>query len=101
VNQDTRIESVDVASGEPINVTMTNHCSTGEPRQAVVFVGATQGGGPSSECCCDYLNFFTDRASARAWTTSHPHIPGEILEQTEAVDLGIQLFQPLLAMERL
>lgn len=99
LNRDTRIESVDVNSGDPVNVTMTSQGSTWEPRQAVVFVGATAGGGPSSECCCDYLNFFTDQASARAWTTSHPHIPGQILDQTEAVDLGVQLFQPLLATE--
>jgi hypothetical protein len=101
LNQATRIDSVDATSGEPVNVTMTNQGSTWEPRKAVVFVGAAAGGGPSSECCCDYLNFFTDRASARAWTTSHPHIPGEILEQSDAVDLGVQLFQPLLATEPL
>lgn len=99
LGQDTRIESHDVTSGEPISVTMTPDGTTWEPNLAVVFVGAASGGGPSSECCCDYLNFFTNHDSARAWTAAHPHIPGQILDQNEAVDLGIRLFQPLLAAE--
>jgi hypothetical protein len=99
LGQDTRIESLDVTSGEPISVTMTPDGTTWEPNLAVVFVGAASGGGPSSECCCDYLNFFTDHDSARDWTAAHPHIPGQILDQNDAVDLGIRLFQPLLAAE--
>jgi hypothetical protein len=99
VGQDTSINSLDVTSGEPINVTMTADGATWDPNQAVVFVGAAAGGGPSSECCCDYLNFFTDRAAAQDWTVAHPHIPGQVVGQTEAVDLAIRLFQPLLAVE--
>jgi hypothetical protein len=63
----------------------------------VVFVGAAAGGGASADCCCDYVNLFIDTAAAEAWTASHAEIPGEILDQTEAQQLGIHLFGHLLA----
>jgi hypothetical protein len=97
VGQDTRIESIDVTTGEPITVTMTADGVTWEPDQAAVFVGAAAGGGPSADCCCDYLNFFTDHASAQAWAAAHPDVPGQILDQVEAVGLATRLPQPLLA----
>lgn len=99
LGQYTRIESLDVTSGEPITVTMTTEGTTWEPNQVVVFVGAAAGGGPSSDCCCDFLNFFADHAAAQVWMSAHPDIRGQILDQTEAVDLGIRLFQPLLGVE--
>lgn len=99
LDQNTRIESHDLTTGEPITVDMTADGATWEPSQAVVFVGAAAGGGPSSECCCDYLNFFTDHTAAQSWMAEHPQVPGQILDQTAAVDLGIRLFQPLLADE--
>lgn len=97
LGKDTRIESLDVTSGEPITVTMTGDSTAWEPHRAVVFVGAASGGGPSSECCCDYLNFFADRDGAQTWIAAHPSVPGQILDQIEAIELGIRLFQPLLA----
>jgi hypothetical protein len=97
---DTRIESVDVTSGQPITVTMpsptTGETSRWEPAEAVVFIGADAIGGPSADCCCDYLNFFTSLAAARAWTATHPHVPGQILSQAEAEELGTRLFGSLL-----
>ena len=98
LGQDTCIESVDVTTGEAITVTMAIDGTTWVPERAVVFVGAASGGGPSSECCCDYLNFFADRAGAQAWIAAHPSIHGQMLDQTEAIELGIRLFQPLLAV---
>lgn len=97
LDRDTRIESIDVTTGQPITVTTTSGHTDWEPAGAVVFIGADAGGGPSADCCCDYLNFFTDQATAETWTRSHPGIPGQILTQTQAEDLGTRLFQPLLA----
>lgn len=99
LGQDTRIESLDGTTGEPITVMMTASVAIWEPDKAVAFVGAATGGGPSSDCCCDYLNLFTDEAGAQAWIAAHPHIPGQILDQDEAVALGVRLFEPLLAGE--
>jgi hypothetical protein len=100
LGEDTRIDSVDVTTGHPVTVTMTagatGSVTRWDPAAAVVFVGADAAGGPSVDCCCDYLNFFTDAAAARAWTTAHPQVPGQILTQAEAEDLGVRLFGHLL-----
>ncbi|OLS99349.1 alkylmercury lyase [Pseudonocardia sp. CNS-004] len=95
---DTRIDSIDLTSGQPVTVAMTAAGrASWDPATAVVFLGADAGGGPSADCCCDYLNFFADQAAATAWTIAHPHVPGQILSQAEAERLGAQLFGPLLA----
>lgn len=97
LGEETRIESVDVTSGLPVTVTMTGNDTTWEPTGAVVFIGADAGDGPSADSCCDYVNFFIDATTAKAWTATHPHVPGQILDQREAEDLGACLFGPLLA----
>jgi hypothetical protein len=97
LGQDTRIESVYITTGQPVTVTMTPAKATWEPAEVVVFIGADVGGGPSVDCCCDYLNFFIDQTAAQAWTGSHPHVPGQILDQAAAEALSAKLFQPLLA----
>ena len=97
VNQDTVIASVDVTSGQPIIVTTRDGHTSWEPATAVVFIGADAGGGPSADCCCDYLNFFTDRHAAQAWRRSQPGVPGQILDQAEAEDLATRLFGHLLS----
>ena len=96
LDRDTRIESVDVTTGQPVTVTTTSGRTTWQPTAAVVFIGADAGGGPSADSCCDYLNFFADHATAQAWTSTHPGILGQILNQAEAEDLATRLFQPLL-----
>lgn len=97
LDQDTLIESVDVTTGQPITVTNTRGRTTWKPAGAVVFIGAEAGGGPSADCCCDYLNFFTNQTAAEAWSTAHPQIPGQILNQPEAESLATRLFGHLLA----
>jgi hypothetical protein len=96
LSRDTRIESVDVTTGQPVTVTTTRGRATWQPPAAVVFIGADAGGGPSADCCCDYLNFFADHTTAQAWTSTHPGIPGQILDQAGAEELATRLFQPLL-----
>ena len=97
LGRDTVISSVDPSSGQTVTVTTTDGRTTWDPAPAVVFVGAAEGGGASADRCCDYLNFFIDTAAAEAWTASHAEIPGKILDQTKAQQLGTQLFGPLLA----
>lgn len=97
LGEDTCIESFDVTSGQRVTVTMTGDHATWEPGTTVVFIGAEAGGGPSADCCCDYLNFFTGIASAQPWAAAHPNVPGQILTQVEAAELGTRQFRPLLA----
>jgi Alkylmercury lyase len=97
LGQDAVIESVDVTDGHPISVVMRDGGSTWQPVGAVVFIGADPGGGASADCCCDYLNFFTDRFSAQAWIAEHTAVPGQIINQSEAEALAARLFGHLLA----
>ncbi|MFE2304661.1 organomercurial lyase, partial [Streptomyces sp. NPDC059411] len=55
------------------------------------------GGGPAASACCDALNFFTDTANAHAWTSQHPDVPGQVVDQPTAEHIGRQTFGPLLA----
>ena len=97
IAQDTRIDSVDITTGQPITVTTCDGQTSWEPATTVVFIGAVSGGGPSADCCCDYLNFFVDHDAAHAWVSGHPRVPGQILGQAEAEDLALRLFGNLLA----
>ncbi|MGW6196954.1 alkylmercury lyase family protein [Kribbella sp. NPDC055110] len=96
LGENTVIESIDVTTGEPIRVVTRDRRSSWEPAEVVAFVGAEAGGGPSADCCCDYLNFFTDRSSAQAWVDGHPAVPGEVLDRQQAEALATRLFGHLL-----
>lgn len=97
LDTDTRIESADPTTRDPITVTMsTDAASRWDPTGTVVFLSANAGDGPSAESCCGHLNFFTSHATAAEWAAAHPHIPGQILTQADAEDLSRRLFQPLL-----
>jgi len=96
LDRDTRIESSDLTSGQPVIVTTTAGHSTWDPPGAVVFLGASAGGGPSADNCCGRLNFFTDETTAKTWSDAHPEVPGQILTHEEAEALGARLFGRLL-----
>lgn len=100
LGEDVRIDTTDVVTGSPITVTSVDEQTTWEPADAVAFVGAAAGGGPSAECCCDYLNFFASRTTAEKWAAAHPSIPGQNLTQPEAEELARALFGALLANDR-
>ncbi|WP_238164089.1 alkylmercury lyase family protein [Kribbella pittospori] len=96
LGQDTVIQSADPTDGSGITVVRRTGSTHWDPAGAVVFIGADPGGGPSADCCCDYLNFFATRAAAEAWTAAHPQVPGQIINQREAEDLAVRLFGHLL-----
>jgi hypothetical protein len=96
LRENTHIHSTDPTSGDPIAITTAGGHAGWDPPSAVVFLGGDTGGGPSADCCCDYLNFFTTVATAHAWTRAHPDIPGQILNQADAEALGTRLFGQLL-----
>ena len=97
LGEDVRIETTDPVTGDAVTVTSTGGRNTWNPQNAVAFVGAAAFGGPSADCCCDYLNLFTSTATADAWAAAHPSIPGRVLTQPEAEDLANTLFGALLA----
>ncbi|GAA1679901.1 hypothetical protein GCM10009745_24790 [Kribbella yunnanensis] len=93
---DTHIDSTDATTGEAVTVITTDGVTRWDPEGTVVFVGADAGGGPSVDCCCDYLNFFATQQAADEWTAAHPHIPGTVLDQADAEALAGRLFGHLL-----
>jgi Alkylmercury lyase len=97
LDTDLVIRSSDPASGEPITVTFHHGQATWEPATGVVFVTQGRAAGPASATCCEHLNFFTDHASAHAWTRAHPDLPGQILDRSQAEQLGRDIFGGLLA----
>ena len=96
LGQDVRIDTNDPITGEQITITTDNGHTTWTPHDAVAFVGADAGGGPSADCCCEYLNLFASQATAAAWSAAHPSIPGQVLSQIEAEELASTLFGALL-----
>lgn len=92
----TRINSTDATTGQPVTVTTIEGRTSWYPPGAVAFIGTTAGAGPSAGSCCNYLNFFTDEAAAKEWTDAHPHVPGQVLHQKDAEALALRLFGPLL-----
>ncbi|MFD4177212.1 alkylmercury lyase family protein [Streptomyces anulatus] len=97
LGQDGVISSADPVTGDPITVTSTTGRVRWDPPTAVVFVGQRPGGGPAASACCDALNFFTDTENARTWTSQHPEVPGQIVDQPTAEHIGQQTFGSLLA----
>ncbi len=95
LDTDAVITTHDPTNGKPITVTVVNGRSTWEPSTAVASVGST-GTGPSAETCCDHLNLFTDRATARTWLRERTDINGELLTSAEAEQLGQLIFGELL-----
>jgi hypothetical protein len=92
------IRSADPSTGEPISVTVDGSSAVWEPDTAVVFAGhtATTCTGPSAAICCMHINFFTSHITAAAWASAHPEVTGGILSQSRAVEVGRQVFGPLL-----
>jgi hypothetical protein len=90
-----RIDSIDVHTGEPVQVTCEAGRWTFAPEAAVMLVAAT-GSGTSSTCTCPYINFHVSQASADAFLAVNPNLTGAVLGQADAVALGEQLFGPLL-----
>jgi hypothetical protein len=97
LGEDVHIETSDPVTGDPITVTSTEGRVAWDPSDAVAFVGVAASDGPSADCCCDYLNLFTDRTTADDWAAAHPSIPGRVLTQPDAEDLAKTLFGTLLA----
>jgi hypothetical protein len=92
------IRSADPATGEPISVAVNGNSAVWEPDTAVVFAGhiATACNGPAAATCCRHINFFTSQTTATAWASAHPEITGGIFSQSRALEVGRQIFGPLL-----
>jgi Alkylmercury lyase len=94
---DAVITSTDPHTGQPVRVTITNGAATYQPTEAVIVYAATGATGRSVDTCCSTINFFTNADSAHAWIAAHPGLTATILDQEQAITLGRDIFEPLLA----
>jgi hypothetical protein len=94
---DAAIASVDPHTGRSVRVAITNGAATFQPVEAVVVYAATGDAGRSVDTCCSTINFFTSASSAQAWINAHPNLAATVLDQDQAVTLGRDIFEPLLA----
>ncbi|MFR9779502.1 alkylmercury lyase family protein [Micromonospora sp. MS34] len=94
---DATITSADPHTGQPVRVTITSGAATYQPAEAVIVYAATGDAGRSVDTCCSTINFFTSAANAQAWINAHPNLAATVLDQDQAVTLGRDIFEPLLA----
>ncbi|MFE9695090.1 alkylmercury lyase family protein [Micromonospora sp. NPDC005806] len=97
LGDDAVITSADPHTREPVRVTITNGAATYQPADAVIVYAATGGTGSSVDTCCSTINFFTNASNAQAWITAHPGLAATVLDQDQAITLGRDIFEPLLA----
>ncbi|SEB46998.1 Alkylmercury lyase [Amycolatopsis tolypomycina] len=97
LDTDAAITTTAPTGGHPITVSVTGGRTTWNPATAVVFLSAYAGGGPSADNCCGYLNAFPDRDAGESWAAAHLHIPGELIDGSQAEQLGRHIFGNLLA----
>lgn len=91
------ITAAQPGTGQRITIAVDGDQARWTPATAVVFAGATGGAGcPSADRCCGYINFFTTRRAARAWSRSHPEVTGSILSRDGALRSGTDQFGSLL-----
>jgi hypothetical protein len=100
LDTDAVITSRDPHIGEPITVSVTDHgtVASWQPSQTVVFLGSRADceTTTSAQSCCGYLNFFANHSNALAWAVQHPQITGAVLNQDQALALGVRYFGDLL-----
>ncbi|SCL31994.1 Alkylmercury lyase [Micromonospora rhizosphaerae] len=94
---DAVITSADPHTGQPVRVTITNGAATYEPAEMVIVYAATGATGRSVDTCCSTINFFADASTAQAWITARPGLAATVLDQDQAITLGRDIFEPLLA----
>jgi hypothetical protein len=107
---DVIITSTDPGSGEPIQVYVRGGRATWQPETAVVVDGADnsvagsccppEDGGESSvaavDRCCGVVNFFTSPGSAHTWLAQHQRVSGAVVDQGQALRIGVDIFGHLL-----
>jgi hypothetical protein len=94
---DAVITSVDPHTGQPVRVAITNGVASYQPAEALIVYAATGATGRSVDTCCSTINFFTNASNAQAWIAARPSLAATVLDQDQAVTLGRDIFEPLLA----
>jgi hypothetical protein len=95
---------VQITGSEPeservITVAVDDDKAHWDPETAVVFSGAARNMscGASADRTCRFIHFFSAEAAAQQWEERHPEATGLLLNQEEALSVGIGQFGALIS----
>jgi hypothetical protein len=95
-DRDATITAADPSTGEAITVEAHDGQWRWTPAGTVVLVAQTGASGPSVECSCGHVNFYSRPEHAQAYLDAHPGLAGRVVDQPTAVGLAGGVFAGLL-----
>jgi hypothetical protein len=95
-DRDATITSADPSTGEPVTVEAHDGRWLWTAASTVVLVAQAGASGPSVECSCGHVNFYTRAEQAEAYLDDHPALSGRVIDQRTAVELAGGVFGGLL-----
>ncbi|HEY3717355.1 MAG TPA: organomercurial lyase [Jatrophihabitantaceae bacterium] len=94
--RDTIVTAADPSDGGAVIVQARAGRWHWAPASTVVLVARTGANGPSMECTCDHINFYSHAEHAQAYLDEHPELTGQILDHDTAIERAGQAFGGLL-----
>jgi hypothetical protein len=95
-DRDATIAAADPSTGEQITVEAQAGHWHWAPASTVVLIAQTGARGPSAECTCEHVNFYSRPEHAQTYLDTHPEVSGRIVDQPTAIDLADGVFGGLL-----
>jgi hypothetical protein len=95
-DRDATITAADPSTGEPVTVEAHDGRWTWTPASTVVLVARTGQRGPSAQCTCGHVNFYTRAEHAQTYLDAHLELTGRVVDQATAVELAGGVFGGLL-----
>jgi hypothetical protein len=95
-DHDATIIAADPSTGNEVTVEVHAGAQRWTPTTTVVLVAQTGTSGPSVECTCDHVNFYSHAEHAQTYLDEHPDLTGQVLDQPTAVALAGGVFGGLL-----
>lgn len=95
-DHDATITAADPFTDDPVTVEAHAGRWTWTPESTVVLIAQTDQGGPSAQCTCGHVNFYTRAEHAAGYLDAHPELTGRVVDQETAVELAGGVFGGLL-----
>jgi alkylmercury lyase-like protein len=95
-DRDATIIATDASTGDEVRVETNAGRWQWTPPTTAVLVAQTGTSGPSAECTCGHVNFYSHAEQAQAHLDGHPELTGRVLDQSTAVELAGGVFGGLL-----
>jgi alkylmercury lyase len=95
-DRDATITAADPATGDEVTVQARAGTWHWAPASTVVLAARTGANGPSVECTCDHMNFYSHAEHAQNYLDEHPELTGQILDHDTAIARAAGAFGALL-----